>query len=245
MSLVRLEDRRVDTPAFTNHNVSADRAPVKWCIRCRKTIPLNRDYWYKDASSDDGWMGHCKACHKRPSPNGRYFNGVHAAKLRALGSHGVTVRAGHGVVSAPAPVTRIAPVPPAAPAENPAPAAPVRPYDPRKETKEERPVEREGEQTVELVDASRSFMGKTTLGEYMSLEEAPSVWVGPAGVSVMATRGQAGVEYSVVTPFGDAPSFATTRDAAHYIVGLLVDKHALSSGAALEGVMLVAGSRRP
>jgi hypothetical protein len=105
------------------------------------------------------------------------------------------------------------------------------------------PAARE-EEAVELVEPARSTMGRIALGEYMALEEAPSVWIGPAGVSVMASPGAGGVEYAVLTPHGDGPPFRTDREQAHYIAGLLADKHAARPGVALEGVMVYGGGKR-
>lgn len=246
--MIDISERRVDTPA------GAYKGPAKWCLRCKATKPLTPEFYYRDNSNGDGWMNHCKECHRKPSPNGRGFRGGRK-QMATMGARGVKVHAGWAVdtimrpMPASYPAASASTVPPGALDRSPAapmlvveapPAAPV--------SEESAPVaaavERRAE-PMEMVEPSRSTMGRISLGEYMALEEAPSVWIGPAGVSVMATPGAAGgPEYAVLTPYGDAPGFRTDREAAHYIAGLLVDRHAAMPGAALEGVMVHGGGAR-
>jgi hypothetical protein len=214
MSSISLAERSVNVPDFEHMGQAG-----KLCSRCKQWKP--RDGFNRRTVASDGLQSWCKRCMAVAAGRSPI------TPVKPLGSRGVSIRAGWGV-SAPAP---------AAPAPAPVVAAPapvaVEVAAPARE-----------EVPVELVEAARSTLGKLTLGEYLTLEEAPSVWIGPGGVSVMASPGAGGVEYAVLTPHGDAPGFRTDRDAAHYIAGLLADKHAARPGVALEGVMVYGGGKR-
>lgn len=79
----------------------------------------------------------------------------------------------------------------------------------------------------ELVQDGGATFPAVTLDDFLNLEHAPAVWVGPAGVSVMAssntgpgfTRGA--IAYNVLTPGGEGPGFTVDAVMARYLVELL------------------------
>jgi hypothetical protein len=46
-----------------------DNPDLFWCPKCQTYSPLTDEYWYKRASSKDGFRGRCKSCMNQESKN--------------------------------------------------------------------------------------------------------------------------------------------------------------------------------
>lgn len=221
---LRMDERPVDVPDFEH----AGRAG-KTCTKCHKWQPLAN--FAKNRQAADGLTYWCRTC---KSDYNRSLKGLPPKERPAAPARlaGVTIRPGWGVTTNAHAVAHAAL---AMAKEIVAPASSA-------DTPEE---QEEQTEPMELVDLSKSTMPKMSLDDFAALEEAPAVWIGPAGICVMAAPGVDGgaARYFVLSPYGDAPAFETTRDAAAYIVRLLVHFHA-SDAATLEGVMAYGGSAR-